>query len=167
MNERERIGKRVVELRKEKGFTQEDLAEAAGIDRTNIAKIEGGKYNVSIDILSKVADVFGCSFDIVSCDEYAVLKNSRMINKAKVVFEMYDAASENINIFGDWAVNADGDIINVQMRYPIYSYQLKQEGYEGLSGLDYWVTHISLKKGFDVEHFKEAYNFAFPLAKDK
>lgn len=167
MNERERIGKRVVELRKEKGFTQEDLAEAAGIDRTNIAKIEGGKYNVSIDILSKVADVFGCSFDIVSCDEYAVLKNSRMINKAKVVFEMYDAASENINIFGDGAVNADGDIINVQMRYPIYSYQLKQERYEGLSGLDYWVTHISFKKGFDVEHFKEAYNLAFPLAKDK
>lgn len=167
MNERERIGKRVVELRKEKGFTQEDLAEAAGIDRTNIAKIEGGKYNVSIDILSKVADVFGCSFDIVSCDEYAVLKNSRMINKAKVVFEMYDAASENINIFGDWAVNADGDIINVQMRYPIYSYQLKQEGYEGLSGLDYWVTHISFKKGFDVEHFKEAYNLANGKAKDK
>ena len=167
MNEIELIGKRVVELRKEKGLTQEDLAEAAGIDRTNIAKIEGGKYNVSIDILSKVADVFGCYFDIVSCDEYAVLKNSRMINKAKVVFEMYDAESENINIFGDWAVNADGDIINVQMRYPIYSYQLKQEGYEGLSGLDYWVTHISFKKGFDVEHFKEAYNFAFPLAKDK
>lgn len=167
MNERERIGQRIVELRKEKGFTQEELAEAAGVDRTNITKIECGKYNVSIDILSKISNVFECSLDIVSRDEHSMLKNSRMVDKAKVIFEMYNAVSDNINIFGDWAVNEVGDIINIQMRYPVYSYQLNQEGYEGLIGLDYWVTHISLKKGFDVEHFKEAYNFAFPLAKDK
>lgn len=79
MNERERIGRRIADLRKEKGLTQKELAEAAGLDRTNITKIEAGKYNISIDILSKVANVLECHFDIVSVSEYDMLRSARTI----------------------------------------------------------------------------------------
>lgn len=59
MTERERIGKMVAEMRNSKGYTIRGLAELCGISYQNITKIENGKYNVSIDILSKVANALG------------------------------------------------------------------------------------------------------------
>lgn len=55
MNHRERIGQRIAELRKQRGLTVMQLANQCGVTRQNIYKIEDGKYNVSIDILTKVA----------------------------------------------------------------------------------------------------------------
>lgn len=49
------FGKRVKELRESAGLTQSQLAERAGVNRVNISKIEAGKYNVSLDIISRIA----------------------------------------------------------------------------------------------------------------
>lgn len=65
MNERERIGKRIAEIRKETGISQAKLAEMSGLDQGHIARIELGKYNVGIDTLSKIAEVFHKKVDIV------------------------------------------------------------------------------------------------------
>ncbi len=56
-----RFGRRVRELRLEKGWSQENLANLAEIDRTYIPGIERGKRNVSIVIIDKIAAVFNCS----------------------------------------------------------------------------------------------------------
>jgi len=58
MNEtnRARIGKRVKELREEKGLSTRKLADICGVNFSNIGKIERGVYNVSIDLLSKITD---------------------------------------------------------------------------------------------------------------
>lgn len=60
MNYREEIGAELQTLRVQKGLTVRELAEASGVHYSNIAKIENGKYNVSVDILGKVADALGC-----------------------------------------------------------------------------------------------------------
>lgn len=65
MGHRELIGQRIAQLRKDRGLTQEHLSEMTGLDRTNIAKIENGRYNVSIDILNKICKALGCRMDIV------------------------------------------------------------------------------------------------------
>lgn len=65
MEHRERIGKRIAELRTSKGYTVRQLAELSGVNYTNIGKIENGRYNVSIDILSKICNALGCRIDIV------------------------------------------------------------------------------------------------------
>ena len=39
MNERERIGKRIADLRKRRGLSQAKLAELAGVDPGHIARI--------------------------------------------------------------------------------------------------------------------------------
>lgn len=65
LSHREEVGRELAKLRKERGLTQEQLSELTGLDRTNIAKIENGKYNVSIDILSRVTDALGCKIDFV------------------------------------------------------------------------------------------------------
>lgn len=54
MNHREKIGKRIAEIRKLKGLSSEKLAEMSGVTNSNIVKIENGKYNVSVDILYKI-----------------------------------------------------------------------------------------------------------------
>ena len=63
MNDRERIGKRVAWIRKEKGISQAKLAELTGIAPGNIARIETGKYSTGIDILSKIADALNYKLD--------------------------------------------------------------------------------------------------------
>ena len=65
MNHREQVGKRIAQLRKEKGLTQEQLSAITGLDRANIAKIEKGRYNTGIDIIGKLCDALGCKIDIV------------------------------------------------------------------------------------------------------
>lgn len=65
MNHREEIGKRIAQLRIEKGYSIRQLADMSGVNFANIYKIENGKYNVSIDILGKICDALGCKINIV------------------------------------------------------------------------------------------------------
>lgn len=65
MNERERIGKRIAEIRKSKGLSQAKLAELTCIAPGNIARIETGKYSTGIDLLSKIADALGYKLDFI------------------------------------------------------------------------------------------------------
>lgn len=49
------IGQRIVALRTKKGWSQSDLARAAGKDRQAIEKLENGKVNATIYSLSEIA----------------------------------------------------------------------------------------------------------------
>lgn len=53
-NDRERIGGQIKAIREKKGLTQQKLADMAGKQKSTISKIEGGKFNPSIDILSDI-----------------------------------------------------------------------------------------------------------------
>jgi methanogenic corrinoid protein MtbC1/DNA-binding XRE family transcriptional regulator len=50
------LGRRVRDLRTKKAWTQEDLAEATRVTRGCIVAVEGGKQNVSMDILVRLAN---------------------------------------------------------------------------------------------------------------
>jgi putative transcriptional regulator len=54
---------RVKELRSAKGWTQEQLAKAAGVSRQSINSIERNRYVPSLPLALKFARVFGCSTD--------------------------------------------------------------------------------------------------------
>lgn len=45
--------------RKAQNVTQEVLAERVGTKKSNISRLESGKYNPSLDFLVKVADSLG------------------------------------------------------------------------------------------------------------
>ena len=55
------LGKNVRDLRKEKGLTQEQLAECSGLDSTYISGIERGVRNPSFKSLVSLASGFGVS----------------------------------------------------------------------------------------------------------
>lgn len=54
-----RIGRRVVELRAAKGWTQAVLAEVLDVSNPYIASIEGGHENLTVRSLCKLADALG------------------------------------------------------------------------------------------------------------
>lgn len=56
-------GKRIKEMRKQAGYTQEQLAEAVGVGCQTIANIENGRKGAGIDTLIIVSEVFGCTLD--------------------------------------------------------------------------------------------------------
>jgi len=55
----EEVGKRIQDIRKSKGLSQEKLALNAGIDRTYLAGIESGKRNATIVSLEKIVIALG------------------------------------------------------------------------------------------------------------
>lgn len=52
---RETIGKRIRNIREERGFSQDELAEIMDVHRSTISKIETGKFAITIDYLVKFA----------------------------------------------------------------------------------------------------------------
>lgn len=53
----------LAELRKEQGFTQEELAESLEVSRQTINSLENGKYNPSILLAFKIARFFNRSIE--------------------------------------------------------------------------------------------------------
>ena len=69
-------------LRKQKGLTQEELAEALYVSRTTISKWESGRGYPSIDSLKEIAKFFSVTIDeLLSSDE--VLSIAEEDNKQK------------------------------------------------------------------------------------
>jgi HTH-type transcriptional repressor of puuD len=64
-DERERIGARILSLRKGKGFSQRELAKMTGLTQQSIARIELGRVSTGLDILSKIAEALDCEIDFV------------------------------------------------------------------------------------------------------
>jgi Predicted transcriptional regulator with C-terminal CBS domains len=56
------IGQRIRDLRKERGLSQEQLGEMAGVHFSYIGKIERAEKNVTIVNLEKIAEALGVSF---------------------------------------------------------------------------------------------------------
>ena len=46
-------------LRKEKGMTQAELAKKIGTSQSNVARLERGQQNFTVETLDKIAKVFG------------------------------------------------------------------------------------------------------------
>lgn len=58
------IGKRIAELRKERGMSQTQLAEAIGMAQPNLANIEAGRFSTTIDVLERIADALGATIGL-------------------------------------------------------------------------------------------------------
>lgn len=55
------FGKRFSEIRKSLGYSQAQIAEYLGVDRTLITKFEKGERNIGVSQIEKVCRLFGCT----------------------------------------------------------------------------------------------------------
>ncbi len=58
---------RMVELRKENGFTQQYVAEYLQIDRSNYSKYELGKLEINIHMVIALSKLYKVSTDYILC----------------------------------------------------------------------------------------------------
>ena len=59
MDVRERVGLNLRRLRREKGLSQEELADLASIHQTYLSGVERGKRNPTITVLQRIAGALG------------------------------------------------------------------------------------------------------------
>jgi len=52
------IGQKIRQIRISKGWSQEDLAKAAGLNRSYVGSVERGERNIRVLTLAKIAHVF-------------------------------------------------------------------------------------------------------------
>lgn len=63
-NARQDVAVQIKNARKEQGMTQELLAERVGTKKSNISRLESGRYNPSLDFLEKVAGGLGRGIEV-------------------------------------------------------------------------------------------------------
>lgn len=59
------IGRRIAELRKERGISQTQLANAIGMKQPNLANIEAGRFSTTIDVLERIAKALDVKIDFI------------------------------------------------------------------------------------------------------
>ncbi len=63
MDVRVRVGLNVQALRREKGFSQEELSHRADMHQTYLSGIERGRRNASILVLARIAEALGADLE--------------------------------------------------------------------------------------------------------
>lgn len=78
MDLNETVANNLVQLRKDKGLTQQEFAEAIGFSDKSISKWERGYAVPTVDILIKIADFYELTVnDLISEDALSVLRNRK------------------------------------------------------------------------------------------
>jgi transcriptional regulator with XRE-family HTH domain len=63
------LGEKIKTLRKQHGLSQEDLAAQVEINPTHLSRLENGRYQPSIEVLRKLAEVLEVSADYLLSGE--------------------------------------------------------------------------------------------------
>ena len=58
------LGRQILHLRLERGWSQKELAERAGTQQANISRLENGLLNPSVDMLQRVTDALGVELTV-------------------------------------------------------------------------------------------------------
>lgn len=59
-----RVVDELVAIRKERHMTQQDIADATGMKRANVARVEGKKFTPTIDVLMRYAECLGLEVEM-------------------------------------------------------------------------------------------------------
>lgn len=112
------IGKRIQEIRIEKGLKQENLAEKLKINRPNISKYETGETAIPLDILKKISKTLDTSTDyLLGLTECKTTKtNYRALCDAIGIDDTAAQILEEINF-----------VYGGQYLIPILNFLIKQE----------------------------------------
>lgn len=88
VTKKELLGMRIKEIRENRKFTQDKLAEMVGIDPKHLSRIENGRNYPSFETLEKILDNLGVAYEDVFKFKHLADKNSvieRINNKLKIL----------------------------------------------------------------------------------
>ena len=129
------------ELRKNRGLTQEELAEALYVSRTAVSKWESGRGYPSIDSLKEISNYFSVSIDDLLSGEKLLLiaekeNKSNIRTLCDLIFGMADVSFFMLIILPLYPNSVDGFIYSVNL--------LAYEDITSMNRLIYWILFISI-----------------------
>ena len=133
--------KKLQELRKDRGLTQEELADALYVSRTAISKWESGRGYPSIDSLKEISHYFSVSIDdLLSTDKLLCIaekeNKANLRNMCDLLFGLLDICSFILIILPLYPNKVSGFVESVNL----FAYTQ----IASLNRLLYWVMFISL-----------------------
>ncbi|WP_169908374.1 helix-turn-helix domain-containing protein [Metabacillus halosaccharovorans] len=108
------VGKNIKFFRKKAGMTQVKLAEKANISRSYLADIENNRYNVSLEVLGKIAKALNVSTSVL-LGEDEELTNAEVLHmeKKRKILEMVNKLTDDEGYFhGEYRKEIFNKIIN-------------------------------------------------------
>ncbi len=81
------IGRRISDIRKERGLTQQQLSEAANISNKYMSNVELNKSKVSLDVLNRICHALDITLDYI-------VNNRPDTADIKKIDELYEAISK-------------------------------------------------------------------------
>jgi transcriptional regulator with XRE-family HTH domain len=77
------IGERIIKLRKEHGWSQNELAKMVGTSGPIVGRYERGEMMPSVEVAKKLADAFGTTLDYLVDDtgKQAEIKDKAMLTR--------------------------------------------------------------------------------------
>ncbi len=75
-----KLAEKIMALRKQRGWSQEELAQQLSVSRQSVSKWESGASMPDLDKILKMSEIFGVSTD-------TLLKEEMELNERKTVFE--------------------------------------------------------------------------------
>lgn len=114
------FNKTLQNLRKQKGLTQEELAELLYVSRTAVSKWESGRGNPNIESLKAISKIFSVSLDeLLSGDEILAIAENDHKNKERtlrdLVFGLLDCGMALLLFLPFFGQKADGVIRSVSL----------------------------------------------------
>lgn len=114
------FNEKLQKLRKQKGFTQEELAEALYVSRTAVSKWESGRGYPSIDSLKQIAGLFSVTIDeLLSGDELLSIAKEENLKKENyfcdLIFGLLDSSTAVLFFLPFFAQRANGIIEEVSL----------------------------------------------------
>ena len=90
-----KFGDKLIELRKKKGYSQEELAEKLGVSRQSVSKWESNNTYPETDKIIQIANLFDCSMDDLINDKVTDIEGALRKNKGNI-YNVWDSLLEFI-----------------------------------------------------------------------
>ena len=91
MDNKKLLGKRIKEIRKSKGLTQEQLSEMIDIETSSLSGIESGRFYPSLHVLEKIASVF--DIELIEFFKFSSVNMPENLDKA--IFDIIEKQDKN------------------------------------------------------------------------
>jgi transcriptional regulator with XRE-family HTH domain len=91
-----KIGEKITQLRKEKGLSQTELAEAISASREAISKYERGEAVPSVEVAAKIADVFEVTLDYLIGKDHHLAVDKKTLKRMQDIDTLDEGTKEKL-----------------------------------------------------------------------
>lgn len=84
------FGSTIVQLRKDKGLSRDDLAKAVGTSSAIIGRYERGEITPSVEVAAKMADALDVSLDYLVGASSVVVKDKKMMHRLELLQQLQE-----------------------------------------------------------------------------